>query len=595
VSTPNGVNVTASNTISIKLNDITGVADWYLQVTGTDETSTNPTLTGVNIITSLVASPGTVVTFTMAAGAGRAFLFKSIVTGPGGPVETSFAIYVLTVHGFRVGATGEEREGNTNFGWASTLNPLIRTGAGVIRFDDSLTSPSTGSATTQQIIDYLKGITQTGGDLIIFTPAAPHMGNVFGDWAELCSYIGTLPDGSNPKIRFTANFTIPSVGMPPTGWPQGKGTWESNSLNTGAIVVDIPDGVKIDMLMGINNGLGVNIHPSSEYGVFNWSEFAPGMDPWILAVGQGAHLANQGTKAAIISPGIPFTQTYVVIAFNQATNAIPPPNTAPWVKLSNTDVAILSQVVCGPFGGGQDGWIVGTGSSLIYINGADSPDPFITPGPFVAHYPAGWVGPAPSKVQGSAARNINYDDTLALPATGATNTQEIIDFLKSGVGAGRPPITTTIYGEYSSADVPGLLDAPFPITTAGTITGLRIFRRRPGSGIIGTRVNVKLNGVSLFVAAPPPPEVFPIDGAYASSSALTSTPVVPGDRVEFYLESVESFSAGPTPQEDGPEGLTVYLDLGPLTEYKDTKCLALLSHRLLKLSLAHVTSSLGVM
>jgi hypothetical protein len=256
-------------------------------------------------------------------------------------------------------------------------------------------------------------------------------------------------------------------------------------------------------------------------------------------------------------------EVLAIMVVNTATISIPPNDTAPWLKTQNTDGAILAQFLNGPFGMVPDGWLVGTGSVLQYINGIDATDPFITPGPFVANYPAGWTGPLPTIFQASAARNVNYDDTLALPATGATNTQQIIDILKGGAGGGIPPLITTIYGEYSSAEVPGFLDGPFRITVATNIKGLRIFRRRPGSGGLSTRVNVKLNGVNVFAYAPPPPEVFPASGPYAYAVALTNAPVVPGDRVEFFLESVEDFLAGPTTQEDGPEGLTVYLDFGP--------------------------------
>jgi len=50
VGTLNGVNVTAGNVISIQLAVPAGVTDWYLQVTGTDETTTSPTLVPVNIV-----------------------------------------------------------------------------------------------------------------------------------------------------------------------------------------------------------------------------------------------------------------------------------------------------------------------------------------------------------------------------------------------------------------------------------------------------------------------------------------------------------------------------------------------------------------
>lgn len=130
VPTTNGVDVTPGNTISVKLLDPSSVVAWFLEVIGTDELSTTPVLTGVNNITHLVTSPTTVVTFTFPAATGRAVGFKSTVTGVGGPLETTFGTYSLTTFLTRVGFVTETREGNTGFGWATKLNPLIRSASG---------------------------------------------------------------------------------------------------------------------------------------------------------------------------------------------------------------------------------------------------------------------------------------------------------------------------------------------------------------------------------------------------------------------------------------------------------------------------------
>lgn len=132
VPTINGVDVTPSNTISIKLLDSSSVVAWFLEVIGTDELSTTPTLTGVNNLTHLVTSPTTVVTFPFPPATGRAVGFKSTVTGVGGPLEVSFGTYSLTTFATRVGFVTETREGDTGFGWATKLNPLIRTAGGSV-------------------------------------------------------------------------------------------------------------------------------------------------------------------------------------------------------------------------------------------------------------------------------------------------------------------------------------------------------------------------------------------------------------------------------------------------------------------------------
>lgn len=129
VGTNNGVDVTPNNTISIMLQDTTDAVEWYLEVFGTDELSTTPVLTDVGV-GGLVTTPSTVVTFEFPNNTGRAFGFKSTVTGTGGPLETTFGIFSLTSFSTRVGFVTETREGDLDFGWATKLNPLIRSGGG---------------------------------------------------------------------------------------------------------------------------------------------------------------------------------------------------------------------------------------------------------------------------------------------------------------------------------------------------------------------------------------------------------------------------------------------------------------------------------
>lgn len=164
VPTTNGVDVTAGATIGIRLLDTSSVVDWYLEVVGTDELSTTPVLTGVNNITHLVNTPNTVVTFTFPASQGRAVGFKSTVTGVGGPLEVSFGIYSLTSFLTRVGFVTETREGNTDFGWASKLNPLIRAGSGGLG-NDNFSYQTIPSGQTVTIPQYQQMIVFGGLDL----------------------------------------------------------------------------------------------------------------------------------------------------------------------------------------------------------------------------------------------------------------------------------------------------------------------------------------------------------------------------------------------------------------------------------------------
>lgn len=128
-----GKNVTPGNTISVKLQSTTDVTQWTLQIFGVDEvTATAPSLTGVNPTTHVVTTPGTTVTFTMPSGSGigRAIIFRSAVNGGGSGFTANFGLYTLTTLSRRVGAVGERLEGDDQFGWASTVNSIIRAGGG---------------------------------------------------------------------------------------------------------------------------------------------------------------------------------------------------------------------------------------------------------------------------------------------------------------------------------------------------------------------------------------------------------------------------------------------------------------------------------
>lgn len=160
-STVDGIDVSPGDTISVRLADTTDVSQWFLQVLGTDELSTAPLLSGTNLITHEVTSPSTTVTFVYPNARGRAMRLQSLVQGVGGPSTTTFGVYTLTLQGTRVGSIGEQREGNTNFGWIVLVNPIHREGAGILPYDDTLVSPTTGAITIQQAIDYLK--THSGG------------------------------------------------------------------------------------------------------------------------------------------------------------------------------------------------------------------------------------------------------------------------------------------------------------------------------------------------------------------------------------------------------------------------------------------------
>lgn len=195
---------------------------------------------------------------------------------------------------------------------------------------------------------------------------------VYTDWADLCAAIAALPNGAAPEITFIGSFTIPLAGMPPTGWYMCLGTWKAAILATGAIVVDIPDGVLIDSLGFLQTGIAVKVQPTTVDGVFNWntlSSFAPGV-PWIFGIGLGACLNNAGTKAAILGPG---TGQFIALATQSATFGVIGPDTAPFVKADAPDVVISAQSFSGFYGSLPPNWLEGS-ANLFEQVGADTRD-----------------------------------------------------------------------------------------------------------------------------------------------------------------------------------------------------------------------------
>lgn len=169
--TTDGINITPGASVSVRLASTTDVSDWYLYIAGTDETITSlPALAGVNPLTQKVASPSTVVTFTMPSGTGKSLLFNSTTEGVGGPAVATFGLYTLSAGGRRVGSTGEMREGSTDHGWVYLVNPIIRSGASVIWYDDAVVAVTTGASDAQGAIDALK-TTLRGRTLAATAPA----------------------------------------------------------------------------------------------------------------------------------------------------------------------------------------------------------------------------------------------------------------------------------------------------------------------------------------------------------------------------------------------------------------------------------------
>ena len=124
-ASPNGINVTGGDSISIQLASYAGVRSWQLTVYGLDELSTAPALS------YSVGPPGTY-SFTFAPFAGRAVILQSVVNGGVNingvrvpSYTTTIGIFTLTASGQRVLATGETFE-TCQAGWICDWNAQTR-------------------------------------------------------------------------------------------------------------------------------------------------------------------------------------------------------------------------------------------------------------------------------------------------------------------------------------------------------------------------------------------------------------------------------------------------------------------------------------
>lgn len=233
----------------------------------------------------------------------------------------------------------------------------------------------------------------------IFSPSGVASGNVFTDWGLLCAAIITLPNGVQPVITFTENFTIPTTDQPINGWDMRLGTWKSPLSQTGNVTLSLPDGVKINHLISIDQGLLVEASPTTNDGVF----YHIGSSAWITQINNGAKLVNTGSKALILSPG---SGTTIVFAINGATITIPPNDTAAWLKLSGGDSVLALQINATIFSQYPNNWIEGgnIGDALTYIASTAFVQPTLS----------GYTGDTPMVINNAYANNINY--TPSIPA-----------------------------------------------------------------------------------------------------------------------------------------------------------------------------------
>lgn len=219
------------------------------------------------------------------------------------------------------------------------------------------------------------------GDLFLFTgDGSPHSDITFGRWSELMEMTAALQasaSGLKPRIRFTNSFTVPTEGMPVTGWPCARAAFESTVLNTGAITLTLPAGATLDMLEFINNGLGISFAPAVDGESLKFSQIAPGTGPQIFGIGNGATITHGTSTKALVKTAGAVNQTFFVFASSGGTWLAP--LTGPIALIEGGDVAIGSQVL-GGYQGFPDGWVKSTSPAalLLYQNSISSSFPLVT-------------------------------------------------------------------------------------------------------------------------------------------------------------------------------------------------------------------------
>ncbi len=224
VATTDGVDVTASNVITIRLADSTGVTAWGLTCVDTDDTLVAATINASLVIDQLTKTA----TYTEPAGLGTAITFQSVVQEGNrdgavyAPYTTRFQVHCLTAESLRVMSSNETTESSASFGWIVKMNTKIRQAAGGGSFNPiaiatslifaaatvapTITQTITGVATGQPLRIAAQEAATTGGKL---TLASGVGGTTNGDL--------DLASGAATRLRISPAGDI--------NWFDGAGTW----------------------------------------------------------------------------------------------------------------------------------------------------------------------------------------------------------------------------------------------------------------------------------------------------------------------------------------------------------------------------------
>lgn len=196
----------------------------------------------------------------------------------------------------------------------------------------------------------------------------------YTNWYDLMAKLATLQFGASPKVRLalqTGPFTVPSAGMPPTGWDFRGGNLTSFYSASGSQVLNVPAGVKLDNLFGMGGAaLGdgsviLKIDPPAGTNVLEFSALPIGA-AFIFVIGGGSgvdHSTNTGSLMR--GPGANTTMVLVSNASQQDTGIVPPLS-GPLLELGATDGAVGVQL---NFGSLPNNWLTGggIGSGLLNI------------------------------------------------------------------------------------------------------------------------------------------------------------------------------------------------------------------------------------
>ncbi len=248
-STTNGVDVSASASITIKLADITDVNSWSIQCVSTDDTLSASTITASLVVDSVLRTA----TFTAPA-SGKALIFRSVVNGgvdvngrTQASYSTTFGIFTLTAGGRRVMAANQTIEGNASYGWSTDFNDLVRD---VIEFPAGLAAGDMfyyDGSTLQKVPG-----TKTNGYGPLLVAGVP-------TWSAIS---GGSPGGSTGEVQYNnagafggaTNFKAGAnyCQLGPTGTSTG---YYRVTVGTGANVTDTPVLVARDTTYGTDSTL----------------------------------------------------------------------------------------------------------------------------------------------------------------------------------------------------------------------------------------------------------------------------------------------------------------------------------------------------